>query len=138
METLQKLNSEAFNLETVADPSIPYCTVNFDFGIAEENNFNYLNKGEVDRILKLIHREQFHTMDFLCAIRYYKTEAGRRHPLRFDYYVLRLAFNEEAIEAQVFHERGPRHMSPEDVIDLIANKINEKSQKRTLKKLETT
>ena len=41
IQTFQKINNENFNLEEIANPSVPKCTVILEFGIAEANNFNY-------------------------------------------------------------------------------------------------
>ncbi len=132
-ETFQKLNNETFAIEDVTDPSIPQCTVNFEFGIAETDNFNYIDDEEAKRALKTILKKPFINMDFLCALRYHKMLERQRKPLRFDYYMLRFAFNEGTIELQVFHEKGPRYISPEDIIKFITDKINQGSTKRILK-----
>lgn len=131
--TLQKLNNENFNLEAITDPSVPQCTVSFEFGIAEAGDFNYLDTEEADKTLKTIQKEAFQTMDFLCAIQYYRTRKESKTPLRFDYYMLRFTFNESLIRAQVFHERGPRHVTPEDLVNFTVNKLNETSTKKILK-----
>jgi hypothetical protein len=131
--TLQKLNNENFSLEAITDPSVPQCTVSFEFGIAEAGDFNYLDTEEADRTLKTIRKEAFQTMDFLCAIQYYRTKKESKAPLRFDYYMLRFTFNENLIRAQVFHERGPRHVTPEDLVNFTVNKLNETSTKKILK-----
>jgi len=132
-QILHKLNSENFSLEDVAKPSIFQCTVIFEFGIAEANNFNYLDSEEVNKILKIMRRKPFQIMDFFCAARYYKTQNENKIPLKFDYYMLRFIFDKNFIEMRIFHERGPRHISPEDVVNLIVNKINEAFSKRVLK-----
>ncbi|MEM3641462.1 MAG: hypothetical protein QXH37_06040 [Candidatus Bathyarchaeia archaeon] len=133
IQTLYKLNKENFNLEDVARHSIFQCTVILEFGIAEENNFNYLDSEEMNKLLKIIHKKPFQIMDFFCAARYYKELSGNKIPLKFDYYMLRFMFNKSIIETRIFHERGPRHISPEDMVNLIVNKINETFSKRVLK-----
>jgi len=130
---LCKLNDETFSLEDVAHPSVPQCTVIFEFGIAEANNFNYLDKEETNRILKSINKKPFKIMDFFCAIRYYKTQNRKKTPLKFDYYMLRFISNKKSTEIQVFHERGPRHVSPEDIANFVASKINENFSRKILK-----
>jgi hypothetical protein len=132
-KVLYKVNNETFTLEDVAHPSIPQCTVIFEFGIAEANSFSYLDNEEADRILKSVRKKPFQVMDFLCAIRYYKTQNGKKTPLKFDYYMLRFTFNKKLMEIQVFHERGPRHAAPGDAANFIVNKINETFSKRILK-----
>ena len=76
-------------------------------------------------------------MDFFCAIRYYKGTAENKTPLKFDYYLMRLIFGKNAVEIQVFHERGPRYISPEDITTFLVNKVNKTSSRKTLKKIET-
>lgn len=132
-KTVHKLNNETFRLEDVANPSVPQCTVIFEFGIAEANNFNYLDNEETSRMLKTIRKKPFQVMDFFCAIRYYKTQNEKKTPLKFDYYMLRFTFNKKSVEIQVFHERGPRHISPEDAPNFIAHKINETFSKKILR-----
>lgn len=134
-QTLHKLNTETFSIEDVAHPSVPQCTVLLEFGIAEANLFNYLDEGETRRTLKLVQKKPFRVMDFFCAIRYYKTHMQKKSPLKFDYYMLRFAFDRKLAEVQVFHERGPRHVLPEEIVNFIAKRINEHSSRRVLKQL---
>ena len=78
-------------------------------------------------------------MDIFCAIRYYKkVQDEKKRPLRFDYYMLRFLFNKNTVEMLVLHERGPRYVSPEEIITFLANKINEAFSKKVLKSLETS
>jgi hypothetical protein len=132
---LVRLNNETFNLEVISNPSVPQCEVRFEFGIAEADNFNYLDNEEANRLLVTAHAKPFQTMDFLCAVRYHKTQEDKRTHLRFDYYMLRFTLNEGTLQVQAFHERGPRHTSPEDIIDSVTNKINEISTKKVLRPL---
>jgi hypothetical protein len=139
MNLFHELNTNALNLEDVAVPSIPQCTVILEFGIAETNNFNYLDNEEIAKVLKAIRKKSLQTMDFFCAVRYYKkTQDEKKKPLKFDYYMLRFLFNKRTVEILVFHEKGPRYVSPEDIIAFLANKINEKCSKRVLKLLEAS
>ncbi|MEM2995761.1 MAG: hypothetical protein QXI91_07130 [Candidatus Bathyarchaeia archaeon] len=133
IQALYEVNGKAFNMEEVAVPSIPQCTVIFEFGIAEANAFNYLDKEETDKVLKAINNRLLETMDFFCAVRYYKRQNYRKTPLRFDYYMIRFTFNENMMEIHVFHEKGPRHITPEDIANLIIDKINKTSKKKMLK-----
>ena len=135
VQTFQKLNKETLKLRDIAYPSLHECTVILEFGIAEADNFNYLDDEEATRVIKNTHKTPFQVMDFLCAVRYYKTQGEKKTPLRFDYYMLRFAFNKNPAEMQVFHERGPRHVTPEDIANLIMNKINEASSREIVKLL---
>jgi hypothetical protein len=54
--------------------------------------------------------------------------------LKFDYYLLRTLYSKGGFEIQVFHERGPRYISPEDLTLFIFNKANEGADRKILKK----
>jgi hypothetical protein len=133
IQTLQEINNKNFNLQEITNPSIPQCTAILEFGIAETNNFNYLDNEEANKVLKVIQKKPLQVMDFFCALRYYKTQNEEKTPLRFDYYMIRFIFNKDSMEIQIFHERGPRHVSPEDVANFVVNKINEAFSKKILK-----
>jgi hypothetical protein len=132
-QTLHKLNNETFSLEDVAGPSVPQCIVILEFGIADEVNFNYLDEKEANKASEVINKKPFKIMDFFCAIRYYKTENRKKTPLKFDYYMFRFTFNRKSTEIQVFHERGPRHVSPEEIVNFVVNKINKEFSRKILK-----
>jgi len=134
IQTFQKINTnENFNLEEIANPSVPQCTVILEFGIAEANNFNYLNTEEANKMLKVIQKKPLQVMDFFCALRYYKMQNGKKTPLRFDYYMIRFIFNKDSMEIQIFHERGPRYVSPEDIANFVVNEIGETFSRKILK-----
>ena len=133
IQTLQKINNKNFNLQEITNPSMPQCAAILEFGIAETNSFNYLDDEEANKVLKVIQKKPLQVMDFFCALRYYKMQNEEKTPLRFDYYMIRFIFNEDLMEIQIFHERGPRHVSPEDVANFVANKINETFSKKILK-----
>ena len=135
IQALRKLNETA-SLGGIADSAVSQCVVVFEFGIAEGNDFNYLDDEEASRAIDCISKKPFTTMDFLLVIRYYKTQEQKRSPLRFDYYMLRFAFDKH-LEIRVFHEKGPMRMLPEEIIDLIVSRINETVSKRVLRPLET-
>jgi hypothetical protein len=138
VQVFQGINSKTFNLEDVAEPSVPRCTVIFELGIAEANNFDYIDSEETTKALKIINKKPLQIMDFFCAVRYYKTQNEKKTPLRFDYYMIRFIFNKNSLETQVFHERGPRYISPEDIVNLVVGKLNETFSKKILRALETS
>ena len=133
IEAFHKLNNDSFNLENVAPPSVPQCKIVFEFGIAEGNDFNYIDEEEKDRLLKAIDKKPFQIMDFLCALRYYQIENEKQTPLKFDYYMIRFRFDRSSTEIRVFHERGPMHVSPKDLPDFLINNVNATFQKKVLK-----
>ena len=138
VETLYRLNSETLSLEEVAAPSIPDCKVIFEVGVAEGNDFNYLDSEERDRLLSALNKKLFQVMDFLCVIRYHRMQRERKLRTRFDYYMLRLMFGENLTEIQVSHERGIRHTSPDELVKLVLNRVNAAFSKKVLRPSEAT
>jgi hypothetical protein len=136
VETLHRLNSETLSLEEVAAPSIPGCNVIFEVGVAEGNDFNYLDGEERERLLGALNKKPFQVMDFLCVIRYRRMVEERKARMRFDYYMLRLLFGESLVEIQVSHEKGIRHTSPEDLVKLVVNRVNGAFSKKVLRPSE--
>jgi hypothetical protein len=134
IQVFYDVNRKEFSFEEVAIPTIPGCRVIFDFGLAYAESFNYIDEEELGKALNLLAKERLHTMDFFCAIRYYKGNAEKKTALKFDYYLLRTVYSRGAFEIQVFHERGPRYISPEDLALFIFNKINEAAKRKVLKK----
>jgi hypothetical protein len=132
-QTLHKLNTQTFSLEKVTDVSIPECTTSFEFGIAQANDFNYLDEEETKAVLKTISKKPLQVMDFLCVVRYHRLRGEQKTPLRFDYSLIRFTFGKNMMNMQVFHERGPRHTSPEDISNFIVSRVNEGSSKGILK-----
>ncbi len=124
LETFKRLNTDRFILETVSNPSTPNCTTEFEFGMAEGGSFIYLDAEETERILKALSKQPFRVMDFMCVACYRRMEGNRKIPMRFDYFMLRFAFEEHQVEMQVFHQKGPRHMAPEDLVKLITSRVN--------------
>jgi hypothetical protein len=133
IQTFQKINDENFNLDEIANPSVPQCTAILEFGIAEANDFNYLDTEETNKTLKVIRKNPLQVMDFFCALRYYRMQSGKKTPLRFDYYMMRFIFDKDSMKIQVFHERGPRYVSPEDIANFVVNEIGETFSRKILK-----
>jgi hypothetical protein len=136
VETLFKLNREKLSLEEVAAPSIPGCKVAFEVGVADGNDFNFLDAEERERLIGAINRKPFQVMDFLCVIRYQNRQEERKTRMMFDFYMLRMMFGDSLTEIQVFHEKGARHASPDDLVRLVVNRVNAAFSKRVLKPSE--
>jgi hypothetical protein len=136
IQVLSEINRKTFSFEEVSNPSVPECAVIFEVGIAESKSFNYIDEEETKKVLNALQRTPFQVMDLFCAIRYYKNKKEKRAPLRFDYYLIRVLFSKSTMEMRVFHERGPRHISPEDIITFLVNKIKEPSARRNPRRLE--
>jgi len=137
MQTLYEANRKSFRFEEVGHPAMHDCTIIFEVGIAENTSFNYVNDEETKKVMNVLKKQAFQIMDFFVAIKYYKGDARKKSPLRFDYYMIRLVFNESnSIEVQVYHEKGPRYTSPEDIVELIEKEVNGASTRKILRKVE--
>jgi hypothetical protein len=134
IQALHTANRREFSFEEIANPTVPEGKVIFEFGLAESGNFNFLDDEEVKKALDFLGKERVHSMDFFCAIRYYKGNGEKKTALKFDYYMLRTVFGKGMFEVQVFHERGPRYVSPEDLVAFVFDRINEASNRKVLKK----
>jgi hypothetical protein len=136
IQVLSKINRKTFSFEEIAHPSVPNCTIIFEVGIADAKSFNYIDEEETSKVLDALKKEPFRVMDLFCAVRYYKDKAEKKTPLKFDYYMLRAVFGKNVMEMRVFHERGPRYISPEDIVIFLVNKINEPSARKILRRLQ--
>lgn len=134
IQALHEINGETFTFEEVAKPTIPKCTIMFEFGIADGDGFNYLDSEETNRVLEFIRKRPLQLVDFLCIVKYYKDRGERKTPLKFDYYMIRIIFGEKLMETNVFHEKGLRHIFPEDIISLIVERVNKSFSRSVLKK----
>jgi len=137
VQTLKAINRKPFSFEEVAIPTIPNGEVIFEFGLAEGNGFNFIDAEETNRAFDAIKNGRLSTLDFFCAIRYYKVSGEKRTPLKFDYYIIKTNFVVGSVEFQIHHKQGPRYISPEDLASLIATKVNAFASKKVLKKTES-
>lgn len=95
-------------------------SVIFEFGVAEELTFNYIDDEVLNLLLSEIDKKAFHILDFFCVIRYYAPKNnGSRKALRFDYYFLRFIFSEGELEVKISHERGLGRISAEELLKFI-------------------
>jgi len=133
ISVLHDVNCREFRFEEIACPTVPECTVIFEAGLAEAESFNYIDEEETRRVFTALRKAPFQTMDFFWAVLYYKGTKENRIPLKFDYYMVRVIFERNILEIQVFHERGPRYIFPEDIITFFVNEINKTSSRKTLK-----
>ncbi len=133
IEVIYCLNQRALSFEDVAIPTIPSCTLIFEWGIADAESFTYIDQVEATKVLGVISKTPLSIMDFFCSIRYYKQVAEKKRPLKFDYYMVRIAFGEKRnVEIRISHERGPRYISPEDLLGFLCLRINDTSSRKIL------
>jgi hypothetical protein len=136
IQVLHGINMKTFSFDQITCPTVPDCTVILEAGLAEGKSFNYIDEEEKKKALSALRKAPFQTLDLFCAVRYYKGKAEKKKPLRFDYYMLRIVFVRNALEVQVFHERGPRYLSPEDFIAFLASEVNKTAARKILKATE--
>jgi len=137
VRVLHEVNRKPFCFGNINLPSLHGCTVIFEVGIAENKSFNFIDDQEAIKVLKALRNQASQVLDFFVAIRYYKGTAQEKKPLRFDYYMLRSIFSQKnLVELQVFHERGPRYVSPEELINIVEKEVNGISTRKILKKIE--
>ena len=135
LRALYEVNQKEFTFEEVADPTVPEGTVFFEFGLANEGRFSYLDEEEFNATVAFLNKNRLEILDFFCSIRYYKSSGDKIAPLKFDYFMLRIVFGKEILEVQVYHERGPRYITPQDLIGFIVNMVNKAQSKKILKPL---
>lgn len=133
IQVLQDINHKEFSFEEVANPTIPEGRVIFEFGVAEADAFTFIDAEELKKALETINKTRMGGLDFFCSIRYYKVNGDKKKALKFDYYMLRTGFSKELFEVQVFHERGPRYLSPQELVEIIVKFINSSSKRKILK-----
>lgn len=133
---MRDVNKEKFAFEDVASPTIPECTIIFEFGIADSTGFTFLDDAESKKTLISLKQRTYDIMDFFCAIRYYREYATKKKPQKFDYYLARFVLSENQVQLQIFHERGPRYFSPTDMIAFLAGKINGSPERKSRKILK--
>ena len=133
IQVLYEINRKEFSFEEAANPTIPECKLIFEFGLADAENFNYIDEEEVKKIRNLLRKRAF-SVQWISSAPYVTIEGEKKRALKFDYYLLRTLYSKDILEIQVFHKKGPRYLSPEDLTMFIINKINETSNRKILKK----
>ena len=134
LKTLQEVNRHEFTFEEVTTPVEPQGIVIFEFGLSDGGGFCYLDEELLKKAVNAASKT-LQVLDFFCSIRYYKGNGEKRTPLKFDYYLMRNLFGKDALEVQVFHERGPRYVSPEDLIAFLVCRVNGGQKRKTLQPL---
>ena len=52
IQVLYEINRKEFSFEEAANPTIPECKLIFEFGLADAENFNYIDEEEVKKVQK--------------------------------------------------------------------------------------
>jgi len=113
------------------------CEVSFEIGAAEDFDFNFLDKKELNRFERIIVEKELTTLDFFFVVRYHVVnDKGKRVPLKFDYHMLRFMFQENNMELRICHERGTQRVPLEDLISFVTKRINDELSQKQLKPLD--
>jgi hypothetical protein len=123
--TFYRLNHECFDLTAVTPYLKQNCVVGFEFGVADGFNFNFLNQEELTRCLKIVDENELPNLDFFFIVRYHIVkDNGKKVPLKFDYHLLRLVFQESGMEIQICHEKGTQRVPMDDLTYFLIERIN--------------
>jgi hypothetical protein len=99
-------------------------TLGFEIGIADDIYFNYLDDETVQNLYKLLNpKRNYRLLDFLIIVTYHYTQQKKSIALNFDHFHFRLIFNKRKIECRVFHNKGIRRMSINELINRIYDRI---------------
>ncbi len=136
LSAFHRLNQEVCDLSMLS-PRLPQkCEVSFELGAAEDFDFNFLDKKELDRFQISIVKERFPTLDFFFVVRYHVVGDGRKRvPLKFDYHLLRFMFQGNSVELRICHERGTQRVPIENLATFIVKRINKELSQKRLKSL---
>jgi len=134
LQALHNLSREE-ELDLSSIHAVSNCKVNLDFGIADGGTFNYLDKEILSASLETVSRQALPMLDFLCIARYYKRDGAGHRPLKFDYYLLRFLFYDGNLDFQIFHERGIRRLSTEDLSTVIIDRVEKELLENGLQKI---
>jgi len=136
-ETLHKLNNETNDLNSLTRASPPRCQVNFEFGIAEEDTFTFLDKEELTRFIEALKKQEaIGILDFFCVIRYHQTMPNRKaKSLKSDYVLLRFSFRRRMVELFLVHERGIQRLPLGDLTTFLINRVNNELAQNKIKPL---
>lgn len=132
--TFYRLNNECFDLAAVTPYLKQNCEVSFEFGVADGFNFNFLDHEELTRCLNNVDENELSNLDFFFIIRYHIVkDNGKKVPLKFDYHLLRLVFQESGMEIQICHEKGTQRVPIDDLTYFLIERINVRlSQKKLM------
>ena len=133
IQAIYEVNNKTVSPEEISPHALRECEIFFETGVAESSSFTYLDQELATKLQEAVKREPLKTVDFFFAARYYKTSKEKKIPLRFDYFLVRAVFFDGNLEVRIFHERGPRYISPEDVGNFVVQRINRIASRKILR-----
>jgi len=123
-------------MTTLTKASPRNCSVNFEFGVADADTFNFLDEEELKKLENTLKEQALRILDIFCVTRYHiDGTGGKRKSLKFDYNMLRFAFYRKNMELFVYHERGIQRIPLEDFVLFLQDHFNKElanKQQKTL------
>lgn len=133
---LHHLNHETYNLGAVTPYLKQNHEVGFEFGVAEDFDFNFLDNKELERCMRSIAENELENLDFFFTVKYHNImKENKRIPLKFDYHLMRFIFQKNGLELRMRHERGPQRVPIDDLTEFITKQINRELSKKQLTRL---
>ncbi|MCW4023399.1 MAG: hypothetical protein NWF02_09600 [Candidatus Bathyarchaeota archaeon] len=132
------MNKQTFALNNIMPFFEQDHKVSFEFGIADEQDFTFLDGKQLEQTLQAVEENEAAVLDFFVVVRYHRIEdKGKQIPLRFDYHILRFAFHEKIVELLIRHERGTQRIGIQDLVDFLIKRVNMELKKGQLAPLIT-
>lgn len=124
-KALYALNQQTIDISTISEAGPTDCTVNFEFGVAHEDTFNFLDEEELQTLQGTLREQTLPVIDVYFVVRYSAGQPdGKRRSLKFDYGMLRFAFSRENMELFVYHERGTQRIPLDNWASFLKDQIN--------------
>ncbi|MCW4031225.1 MAG: hypothetical protein NWE80_02555 [Candidatus Bathyarchaeota archaeon] len=133
LRTFHCLNQEDFDLSALNPYLKKNFRISFEVGVADGVDFRFLDQKELGQCLKLLKEKEVKILDFFFVVRYHLVrDNGKRVPLRFDYHIIRLLFQEGNLEMRIRHERGTQRVSLDDLTKFLVRQINLELSRRQM------
>jgi len=136
VKTLHQLNKQTVDMKTFTPASPPNCFVNFEFGVADTDTFNFLDEEELQKIENTLNQQALPILDIFCATRYHiRDQTEKRKTLKADYNMLRFTFYQKNMELFIHNERGTQRIPLKDLILFLKSQIDQELAERRLETL---
>lgn len=132
---LKELNNhrEPYPLSVSSKNGTYIGTLGYEIGVADDLFFIYLDDETVQRLCKLLNpRRNYRLLDFLIIVTYHYTQKEKIIALNFDYFHLRLIFNNKRIEGRLFHNKGTRRIPIDEMLNRIFDQIRKSMRRSSL------
>lgn len=135
---LRELSQERRHLDlTIADlPGYQSGEIKFKFGVGNKDGFDILDDKEAERVVRRIEEKgPFSTLDLAFHL-HYSTSVSKKHKVHQDQYMARLAFQSGRVEILLYHLRGVRRTSPDELVRLLLSTTNRELTRNKYSNLE--